>query len=121
MEWHILLAAVASSTSMHRVMEPKNILYKLQRLQKAKESGKVEVPQMKGVDTRAKAISLSVVILIVTSLVFYLIFNVVNPSTSWSITYSVVILVIADVLSSVMIDKYHAAIEPITQSFATKK
>ena len=121
MEWHLIGAAVATSVSMHSAMEPGNILQKLQRLAKAVNTGVIDEPKVKGIDTRAKAYMLGAGFVIFMALIAYLVLSALDPGVEAALQYSVLVLVVGDFVSTVRIDKYHADIEKLTQAQGKKK
>lgn len=120
MEWTNFLIAVSTATALHRLMEPNNINYKLKRLSSAIKTGKIEVPPMKGIDTRAKAYALGLMMVIMVTAIGYFVAGFFDSTTTQSVIYSVVVLLFADVVTMIAIDKYHADIEKITKSFGKK-
>lgn len=118
MDWHIILAAVATSTSLHAVMEPGNILLKLWRLEKTLDTGKVMELPMKGIDTRAKAYGVGLVAIAAMSALAYVVVNLIDPSPIGAMQYSVVVIVLAEIALMMRIDRYHVDIEKITQKQA---
>lgn len=117
MEWNNLLIAVATATSIHRLFEPGGINYKLSRLEKAASSGEIETPPLKGIDTRAKAYGLGLAVVSVTTAVTYFAAGLFDPSIKTTALYCVAMLVTADVISMMSIDKYHVNIEKLTKKF----
>ncbi|MCA9344518.1 hypothetical protein KC946_01655 [Candidatus Saccharibacteria bacterium] len=117
MEWSYLLIGVVSATSVHRIMEPGNINEKVKRLSKAYETGSVEKPKLQGIDTRAISYGLGIMIIVSLSAFGYFIASIIGPDTTQSIVYSVVVLIIADIISMMAIDKYHVNIEILTKKF----
>jgi hypothetical protein len=121
MEWHIIVAAIATSTSLHSVMEPDNIMRKLKRLKTAMDTGEIEELPMKGIDTRLKSLGVWFAILSILIVLSYLAINSVNPSIDNALIYSVLILVLGDFLTTIKIDQYHILIEKITKTTKRKK
>lgn len=116
MDLYILVAAVATGTALHAIMEPGNVIYKLSRLEKAIKTGKIEDPPMKGIDTRTKAYSLTVISTLVLSGVSYFVINLINPSEDTALNYSVAVMLVGALIMGVRIDKYHVLIEKVTQA-----
>jgi hypothetical protein len=117
---HILAAAVVTATSLHAVMEPKNIMIKLHRYAGAVKNGKISDLPMKGIDTRAKSYALGVGSIVIMTALSYLIINAINPSVEKALQYIIIAAIIAELLVIVQVDKYHSAIEKYTQK-AKKK
>jgi len=115
MDTYLLLSAVVTATALHRIMEPMNVLAKLERLDGALKTGKIADPQMKGIDTRAKAYAVSSAFIVVMSAIMYVVFGFLDLSPENSAVYAVIVSLIAWFLSTAKLDVYHVEIEKITQ------
>ena len=120
MEWHILLMAAVTATSLHSIMEPKNIMDKLERLSEAIKTGKVRKPMIEGIDTRTKAYGIGIVMLAGLTLLGYFIANFFDPSVDFAIKYSIVVVLVAELILIAEIDKFHIDIEKVTQRLKKK-
>ena len=120
MELYTLLAAVATSTSFHRMMEPMNINGKLERLDGALKTGKISDPQMKGIDTRAKSYGLGITMLAVMTGLAYVIVGLSDANNDALVQYTIAISLLGWFVSMASIDKYHVAIEKVTQRVGKK-
>lgn len=116
MEWHIITAAIVTGTSLHSVMEPANVNTKLTRLKKAIKTGKISELKMQGIDTRPKAYGLGLLAIAVPSAIAYLIIQAINPSVEAAIQYTAAVALFGEALLIVGLDKYHVAIEKLTQA-----
>jgi hypothetical protein len=116
-DWH-LLVAIATSTSLHAVLEPSNLMRKLRRLDIAIKTGKIEALPLKGIDTRAKSYAFGLSIIGVFSLIAYICARLVDPGVLASIKYSIVVVLVAEIILMMRLDRYHVEIEKITRSQA---
>ncbi|MFT4532447.1 MAG: hypothetical protein ACI9T8_000470 [Candidatus Saccharimonadales bacterium] len=115
MELYTVLAAAITATALHRMMEPMNILAKLVRLDNAIRTKKIDDPQMKGIDTRAKSYGLAIAILGVMFAVTYGVISLFDASNDALVQYSIIATVLSELVLTVGIDKYHVAIEKLTK------
>jgi len=115
MIWNNLLIALVTATSLHRLSEPGNINYKLERLEKATKTGEIETPPLKGINTRAKAYGLSFAIVGITTLITYFLAGLFDPALKPTAIYCSVVLLLSDIVSMISIDKYHLNIEKLTK------
>ena len=120
MEWHIALIGVVTGTAIHAIMEPTNILQKLERLNTAIKTGKIVDPAIKGIDTRAKAYALAFFVVTLFSAIGYAVASVINPSVEAALQYSVVVAFVAEIILALRVDKYHVEIEKMTKQHKKK-
>jgi hypothetical protein len=115
-----LVLALATTELLHNIFEVSNVRRKVQRLNAyIKKQEYKEMPM--NIDTRPKAYGLSAISLVVLVGVFYGVFSIVNLSGNAALWYAVVVLVLAFVALSVLLDKYHVEIERVTRPFMNKK
>ncbi len=120
MDLYTLLAAIATSTSIHRMMEPMNIIQKLERLDDALKTGKISDPKMKGIDTRTKSYGLGIGLLVIMTVVAYGVVSLFGSSNDSLVQYAIGITLLGELVSLVSIDKYHVAIESVTKRAGKK-
>lgn len=121
MELHYLVAAVVTSTALHRAMEPDNLLRKLRRLDGALKTGTIAELPMKGINTRPKAYALGISMLIIVAAIAYWVVSLVDPSVDGALQYAIIASVVGELILLVRLDTYHVDIEKITQRVGKKK
>ena len=116
MDWHIIAAAIVTGTAVHGAMEPQNVNVKLNRLGKAIKTGKIEELQLKGIDTRPKAYSAAALGILLISIFSFLIINWIDPGFEATMQYIIVTALFGEAVLVYGLDKYHVAIEKLTQA-----
>ncbi len=101
-----LLLAVVIATTLHAVMEPFNIRNKVKRLNDqlfgtstAKSSGPI--------DSTLKALAFIVVMLALATGVAYLLLGLIDPEAETAVWIAVALLLLAEIVNTLHIDKYH--------------
>lgn len=120
MELHILLAAVATGTSLHTIAEPGSVLMKLWRLDKALKTGEIQPLPMKGIDTRLKAYGVGIFSIVATSAIAYFFINLADPTSDTATKYSIVALLASELILLSRLDRYHVDIEKMTKEQGRK-
>lgn len=116
MQWHIVLIGIITGVAIHKMMEPVNILFKLNRLKQAMTSGKIIDPQVKGINTRTKAYALGLAAIAIPSAIAYFVASLFDPSVDSAIRYSVAVALISQIILMIRVDQYHVEIEKLTQA-----
>ena len=116
MEILYLVAALATTRTIHGSMEPKNIIDKLSRLENAIKTGKIRKPMMQGIDTRAKSYGVAAVAITVPTVIAYFTISLIDPAQDALLWYTAIVLLIGEVYLTYAIDKYHVQIEKVTRA-----
>jgi hypothetical protein len=116
MELLYLVAALATTRTIHGSMEPKNIIDKLSRLENAIKTGKIRKPMMQGIDTRAKSYGVAAVAIAIPTIISYFVIGFIDPPQDALLWYTAIVLLVGELYLTYAIDNYHVQIEKVTQA-----
>jgi hypothetical protein len=109
-----LVLALAAGELVHNLIESQEVRKKVKwlGLGLTGKPYKDNIPFK--IDTRAKSYALSLIGLVITTAIFYLIFSILKLSDHKSLEVVVVLLILAYVVTAVILDKYHVEIARLT-------
>jgi phage shock protein PspC (stress-responsive transcriptional regulator) len=122
MHHHIinLALALAAGELVHNIIETHTAREKVEWLRLTMAGKPYKDPLPFKVDTRTKSYLFSLVGLLGTTLVFYVIFSIINPSVETAFKLIVALLIIAYVATAFLLDKYHVEIGRIINPLKKK-
>lgn len=111
-----LALALSAGELTHNSIESQTVREKVKRLRAYKENRPYkELPI--NINTRAKSYGISLVGLVLFTAIFYLLFSILNLSTTRALQTIIVILVVAYAVTAIILDKYHVEIEVVTKPY----
>lgn len=115
-----LVLAVATTELLHNIVEATNVRNKVARLS-AYINKKPYKEMNVNIDTRAKSYGIAAGAFVVLTAIALGVFSLLNLQGNAVLWYMIVVLILAYVVRSVLLDKYHVEIEHVTRPFMNKK